>query len=116
MQLDPGSPSFASAYWGAGEGGGEGESSTGLFKPLLFQGFAAAAAALGSRTQVTDDDDCKIAISILCFVLLECSCFHLGDPSAVRNPHGAWVSAYSPNHHGLFVFLAWKSERKKKHP
>lgn len=27
MQLDPGSPSFASAYWGAGEGGGEGESS-----------------------------------------------------------------------------------------
>lgn len=57
VQLDPDSPSFASAYWGAGErGGGILSRPNRLFKPLLFQRFAAAAAAaLVSRTPVTDN-------------------------------------------------------------
>lgn len=88
--LDPDSPSFASAYW-VQEGRGESTShASRLFKPLLFQHCCYCCCHYCIPPYlVTNDDDCRITVCVLYIALLECSCFHLKDSSAVMNPHGA---------------------------
>lgn len=115
VQLDPLTARPLLAHIGC-RGGNPQVTPTGYLNLFYSSTFAIAVAIIISPYLVTHDDDCRITVCILYFALLECSCFHLGDSSAVMNPHGAWVSAYSPNH-GLFVLLRLKSaRRKKKHP